>query len=81
MMQKDNGIKISDWKGRNPDDQELNIIGLFLIQMVNQSPEDVRHYLTDYRSFRKKYVWKDRKEQIFHLFFLIGLVLDNIIET
>ena len=49
MMQKENGIKIPDWQGGNPADQELNIIGLFLMKMVNESPEDVRSYLADYR--------------------------------
>lgn len=46
---------MSEWRGGDPSDQELNIIGLFLSNMVKDAPEDVRDYLNSYSAFRKKY--------------------------
>jgi TFIIF-interacting CTD phosphatase-like protein len=49
LLHKENGIRIADWLGNDPKDQELNIIGLFLSTMVQQQSEDVRDYLEGYR--------------------------------
>ena len=58
MLQKENGIKVSEWNGNDFTDQEFNVLGLFLSNMVKEGIEDVREYIGGYRQFRKKYQWK-----------------------
>ena len=49
ILQKANGLHITEWRGDNPLDQELNILGLFLSKMAASAPEDVREYLPQFR--------------------------------
>jgi hypothetical protein len=55
MLQKNNGIKLTAWRGDDPTDQELNILGLFLNDLASNNPQDLRPALPNFNGFRSKY--------------------------
>lgn len=45
VLQKENGIRIMEWHGDDPQDQELNILGVFLNDLANKEVTDLREHI------------------------------------
>jgi RNA polymerase II subunit A small phosphatase-like protein len=52
VLQKENGIRIAEWTGDDPHDQELNTLGLFLNELATKAVPDLRQHLSSYKQFR-----------------------------
>jgi TFIIF-interacting CTD phosphatase-like protein len=55
VLQKENGIRIVEWRGDDPQDQELNILGVFLNELASKGLSDLRTHISSFKDFRTHY--------------------------
>lgn len=55
VLQKENGIRIVEWRGEDPQDQELNILGVFLNELASKEVSDLREHIPLFKEFRSNY--------------------------
>lgn len=55
VLQKENGIRIMEWRGDDPQDQELNILGVFLNELASKGVTDLRQHVPSFKEFRSNY--------------------------